>query len=86
MAIKRIKTGIPGLDEMAQGGFEEFSDILVCGGGGSGKTIFATQFLLEGIRENETGIYISFEERKDKFFSQVSLNFQRERDSSFFLS
>ena len=57
MKISRIPSGIPGLDEMVEGGFEKNSSVLVIGGGGSGKTIFGTQFLLEGIEKfNETGI------------------------------
>jgi len=74
MKISRIPSGIPGLDEMVEGGFEKNSSVLVIGGGGSGKTIFGTQFLLEGIEKfNETGIYISFEERKDKFYKHIML-------------
>ncbi len=69
--FERIPSGILGLDEMCQGGFEKNSAVLVSGGGGSGKTIFALQFLLEGIKNGETGIYISFEERKDKFYRHM---------------
>lgn len=74
MEITRVSTGIPGLDEMTNGGFEKNSAILICGSGGSGKTIFGTQFLLEGIEKHgETGIYISFEERKDKFYKHMEV-------------
>lgn len=74
MKIPRVPTGIPGLDEMTEGGFEKNSSVLVIGGGGSGKTIFGTQFLIEGIeKHNETGIYISFEEMKNKFYNHIKL-------------
>lgn len=65
----RIPSGISGMDELIEGGYEKNSAILFSGSGGSGKTICAVQFLLAGIHKfNHTGIYISFEERKDKFF------------------
>ena len=69
--IERIPTGIPGLDSVISGGYEKNSAILVSGCGGTGKTIFALQFLMEGIRNNESGIYISFEESKGKFFRHM---------------
>lgn len=74
MVIQRVPTGIPGLDEMCNGGFEKNSSVLAIGGGGSGKTIFGTQFLIEGIeKHNETGVYVSFEEMKDKFYTHMNL-------------
>jgi circadian clock protein KaiC len=69
---ERIPTGIKGLDNLTEGGFEKNSAVLVMGGGGSGKSSFATQFLVEGIlNHKETGIYISFEERKDRFYKHM---------------
>lgn len=70
---ERIPTGIKGLDKLTEGGFEKNSSVLLMGGGGSGKSIFATQFLIEGIENHkETGIYISFEERKNRFYEHMS--------------
>ena len=70
---ERIPTGIKGLDKLTEEGFEKNSAVLVMGGGGSGKSIFATQFLMDGILNNkETGIYISFEERKYRFYKHMS--------------
>ena len=68
----RISTGIKGLDKLTEGGFEKNSAVLVMGGGGCGKSIFATQFLVEGITDGETRIYISFEERKNRFYDHMS--------------
>lgn len=61
--VERIITGIPGLDEIIGGGFPKGTNILVCGGSGTGKTIFCTQFLVEGIKKGEPGIFITLEER-----------------------
>lgn len=64
---QRIKTGIPGLDEVMAGGFEDDSINLVSGGAGTGKSIFAMQYIIKGIKEfNEPGVFITFEEEKEK--------------------
>ncbi|HNT73952.1 MAG TPA: ATPase domain-containing protein [Anaerolineae bacterium] len=58
----RVKTGIVGLDNMLRGGFLPGSIILVRGAPGAGKTSLALQFLMEGTRNNESGLFITFEE------------------------
>ncbi len=61
--MPRVRTGIPGLDELIEGGFVESSSVLVSGGAGSGKTIFAMQYIYKGAEQYaEPGIYISMEE------------------------
>ena len=60
--MDKISTGITGLDEMLNGGFPEKRIILVSGGPGSGKTVFALQFILNGLKKNEKGIYVTLEE------------------------
>ncbi len=59
MQISRIPSGIKGLDPLIEGGFPIPSIILVSGSAGSGKTTFAFQFLMEGARRGEKGLYIS---------------------------
>ncbi len=69
---ERCPTGIPGFDEVIEGGFERPSISLIGGGAGTGKSIFCTQFLVNGIEQfNEPGIYISFEENKAKFYKHM---------------
>ena len=65
MSSKRIKTGVPGLDEMLQGGLPEGHIVLLMGSFGTGKTTLALQFLMEGLRNDENCIFISLEEDKD---------------------
>lgn len=60
--IERVSTGIPGLDELLEGGFVRGSTILLTGGTGTGKTTFCAQFILEGLKKNEPGVYITMEE------------------------
>jgi KaiC/GvpD/RAD55 family RecA-like ATPase len=63
MGIKKIETGIPGLDELLQGGFPEGRSVLLTGGAGTGKSIFANQFLYNGITQyGENGILVTLEE------------------------
>lgn len=67
----RVKAGIIGLDKMIGGGFERNSMNLVVGATGSGKSIIAMHFLLEGIKNGETVLYITFEEKKDEFYANM---------------
>lgn len=60
--MTRVSTGIAGLDEMLGGGFPSNRIILVRGGPGSGKTIFSLQFIVDGIKKAERGIYVTLEE------------------------
>ncbi|MEM3074448.1 MAG: ATPase domain-containing protein [Candidatus Pacearchaeota archaeon] len=69
--LKRVSSGIKKFDKMTSGGFEENSTNLVIGGDGSGKTIFAMSFLIEGIKRGENVLYINFEESKENFFRNM---------------
>lgn len=61
--IERVKTGIPGLDELVEGGFPKGDTILVAGRAGTGKSILATQFLYKGAMEyGEPGVLVTLEE------------------------
>ena len=70
-AIERIHSGIRGFDDLVEGGFEKNSVNLVVGSSGGGKTIFAMQFLMEGIKEGESVLYITFEEKKEEFYRNM---------------
>ena len=69
---KRIPTGIAGFDKLISNGFEDGSINFIVGGEGSGKTIFAMQFLMEGIKRGENVLYITFEESREEFFENMS--------------
>ncbi|MCJ7635559.1 hypothetical protein MUP77_24615 [Candidatus Bathyarchaeota archaeon] len=66
MTEKRVRTGIPGLDELIEGGLIPNSTVLLKGDCGTGKTIFGLQYLTYGALNGEPGVLLSVEEnRKD---------------------
>jgi circadian clock protein KaiC len=67
----RVKTGIRGLDSLIDGGFPEDSVVVVSGTPGTGKTILGLQFLYEGAKNGEMGIYVSFEQEKKDIYRQA---------------
>jgi len=86
--VRKVETGIPGLDEMLQGGFPGERMILVMGGPGTGKTIFGSQFLHHGATKlEEKTVYISLDETKQHFLEEMlafGWNFQElEQDNRF---
>lgn len=67
----RVNTGINALDSLLQGGLRKESTNLVAGPAGSGKTLFGVKFLMQGIKEGKSGMYITFEENKEGFFKNM---------------
>ena len=73
IALEKCRTGISGFDEITGGGLPKGRPTLVCGGAGSGKTLFAMEFLLNGATQfNEPGIFISFEENERELAENVA--------------
>ena len=64
LQLPKIKTGIKGLDEILAGGLPLKRTSIVSGGPGCGKTVMGLQFIYHGAKNNEPGIYITFEEKK----------------------
>lgn len=61
-APERVSTGIDGLDEILQGGIFRGRSYMISGTSGTGKTICGLEYLLAGVENDETGLFISFEE------------------------
>ena len=55
-------TGVAGMDDILRGGFPAGRLLLIEGDPGVGKTTLALQFLLEGARRGERGLYITLSE------------------------
>jgi circadian clock protein KaiC len=61
--LPKIATGIPGFDELSNGGLPRNRTTLIKGGPGSGKTVFALQSLVNAIRQRQDpGLFVAFEE------------------------
>jgi circadian clock protein KaiC len=71
-AASKVKTGVLGLDQLLGGGFPEGSIVLVSGTPGTGKTILGLQFLYEGAKAGEMGIYVSFEQDREDILRQAA--------------
>src|SRR6185369_17409607 len=69
---RRLKTGIPGLDEMLGGGIPEGDSVLVAGPSGAGKSVLAMQFIAEGLSLGEPGIVAVFEERPQEYAGRAT--------------
>ena len=65
-SASRLATGIPALDLILGGGLPANRLYLVQGDPGSGKTTLALQFLLEGARTGETGLYVTLSETREE--------------------
>ncbi|MEX2571118.1 MAG: circadian clock protein KaiC [Gemmatimonadota bacterium] len=61
-AVTKLATGIASFDMIAEGGLPMNRTTLIAGTAGSGKTVFAVQFLAAGIDLGESGVFVTFEE------------------------
>ena len=65
-SVPKLETGIPGFDHIGNGGLPKGRTTLLSGSAGSAKTVFAVQFLAEGItKKDEAGVFVTFEETPD---------------------
>ncbi len=63
--MEKLKTAIPGFDDILKGGINENSSVLITGGPGTGKSILCLQFIYEGAKKGEAGVYITSEEDEE---------------------
>jgi circadian clock protein KaiC len=71
--LAKSLTGIRGLDEITRGGLPTGRPTLVCGGPGSGKTLLALTFLVNGaVQFDEPGVLMTFEENAEEIASDVA--------------
>jgi circadian clock protein KaiC len=57
--MERIRTNIPGLDEILHGGFPAYNTVLISGGPGSGKTVLANQIVFNSISPQHKAIIVT---------------------------
>ncbi len=64
--VEKVRSGIPGLDRITDGGLNLNSSAVIIGSTGAGKTTFATQFIRRGLIEGHECIFISLDENKEQ--------------------
>lgn len=69
--MKKIKSGIYGLNPLLDGGFNENSTTVVIGCTGAGKTTFSTQFIRRGLESGQEGIFVSLDENKEQIIKEA---------------
>jgi circadian clock protein KaiC len=70
--LPKSPTGIKGFDEITGGGLPAGRPSLVCGPPGVGKSLFALQFLVNGVtRYDEPGVLLTFEENRADVVADV---------------
>jgi circadian clock protein KaiC len=63
VGVHKIRTMIEGFDDISHGGLPAGRSTLVSGTSGTGKTLFAVQFIYNGITYfEEPGVFVTFEE------------------------
>lgn len=69
--MKKIKTGVFGLNPLIDGGINENSTTAVIGSSGAGKTTFAIQFIRKGLEAGQEGIFVSLDENKEQIIREA---------------
>ena len=70
--MRKMLTGIEGFDQIADGGLPEGRSTIVAGTAGSGKTLFAMEFLVAGVRNfDQPGVCVTFEEEPRDIVANV---------------
>jgi circadian clock protein KaiC len=72
MSEGRVSSGVAGLDGMIGGGFPAHRAVVVRGQVGTGKTTLATQFLMEGVRKGEPGLFVSVDAKPRHLIEDAS--------------
>lgn len=63
--IEKMETGISGFDDISNGGLPKGRTTLVVGTPGSTKSVFSGQFLVEGVKKGQAGVFVTFEEQPE---------------------
>jgi KaiC/GvpD/RAD55 family RecA-like ATPase len=69
--MKKIKTGVFGLNPLLDGGINENSTTAVIGSSGAGKTTFAIQFIRKGLESGQECIFVSLDENKEQIIREA---------------
>lgn len=68
---ERIKSGIPGFDELIDGGIPRGFNVLITGSPGTGKTLFGLRYAYYGAKNRENAIYVTLNEEPAELRNQA---------------
>jgi len=68
----RLSSGVPGFDELVDGGLLSDRLYVVSGPPGSGKTTFCSQFVTQGAKEGQDCLYVTMHETKDELVKDMA--------------
>ena len=69
--MRKIRSGIYGLNPLLDGGVNENSTTVVIGRSGAGKTTLATQFIRRGLQDGQEGVFVSLDENKEQIIREA---------------
>jgi len=69
--VRKIRSGIYGLNPLLDGGMNENSTTVVIGRSGAGKTTLATQFIRRGLQDGQEGVFVSLDENKEQIIREA---------------
>lgn len=70
--LKKVPTGIEGLDKILNGGVPQGNTVLITGACGTGKTTLCVEYLINGAKNSEKGLFITVTESRSKLLENLS--------------
>jgi KaiC/GvpD/RAD55 family RecA-like ATPase len=68
----RVSTGVPGFDDLVEGGLFNNRLYVLSGPPGSGKTTFCSQFITQGAKQGDECLYVTMHETKEELTEDMS--------------
>jgi len=71
--VERLRSGVPGFDELVAGGIPRGFFVAVVGEPGTGKTVFSLHFAWQGVLEGDKVVYVTTEESRESIMRQAAM-------------